>query len=221
MTRHDEVAGLLGALALGALDEAEEQRAHRHLAGCEACRAELAELSGVVGLLGRLGAAEAADQALLPREGFEDDVVAAWAEQRRRESSRSRRLQVALAAAAAVAVLVGGVATATGLARQAPQGPTVEAVAVRTAGGVAATAGVVAHTWGVEIVLTATGFEAGKAYAVEIYSRDGRIRSAGEFVGTGARPMVCNLNSSVLRGDATAFRVRDSAGNEALRGTLA
>ncbi len=35
---------------------------------------------------------------------------------------------------------------------------------------------------------------------------------AGEFVGTGAKEMDCNLNSSVLRDRASGFEVRDADG---------
>ncbi len=69
-----------------------------------------------------------------------------------------------------------------------------------------ASAGVVAHTWGVEIKLEATGLRSGSPYAVVVMTRDRRPRSAGAFVGTGDNVMNCNLNSDVLRPDATGFR---------------
>jgi len=53
--------------------------------------------------------------------------------------------------------------------------------------GLAADADIVAHTWGVEVKLQATGFAAGQRYDVSVLSDDGRKHSAGEFVGTGEK----------------------------------
>ena len=41
---------------------------------------------------------------------------------------------------------------------------------------------------------------------------DGKRYPAGGFVGTGAKEMDCNLNSSVLRDRASGFEVRDADG---------
>lgn len=223
MTRrdtHDQVADLLGPLALGVLEPAERVRAERHVTSCSRCQAELEGLHATAGLLGRLSAEEVDSGALVPSPGFADRVVTEIAARRRAAESRMRRLQVVLAGAAALAVLVGGIATATGLARQAPAGAPVEALRVSSAPGVQASAGAIAHTWGVEIVLTASGFAAGETYAVEVVDRQGVRSTAGAFVGTGARTMVCRLNSGVLRPDAVSFRVRDAAGAEQVTGTL-
>lgn len=223
MTRrdtHDQVADLLGPLALGVLEPAERARVERHVAGCARCQDALAELTATAGLLGRLTPEEADSGALLPSPGFADRVVTEIAARRRADESRMRRLQVVLAGAAALAVLVGGIATATGLSREAPPTARVEALRVTSAAGVQASAGAIAHTWGVEIVLTASGFAAGETYAVEVLDRQGVRSTAGAFVGTGARTMVCRLNSGVLRPDAVSFRVRDAAGVEQVTGTL-
>jgi hypothetical protein len=48
---HDEVADLLGAYALDALEPAELQVVDRHVQGCQACLAEVAEHREVAGLL--------------------------------------------------------------------------------------------------------------------------------------------------------------------------
>ena len=50
---------------------------------------------------------------------------------------------------------------------------------------------------------------------------DGRRYPAGEFVGTGDRPMLCNLSSAVLREDATGFEVRDHRGRVVARSRFA
>jgi hypothetical protein len=85
-----------------------------------------------------------------------------------------------------------------------------EAVRVRTeATGVKASADLVNHTWGVEVKLHAAGFERGGRFRVAVLGVDGKRYPAGGFVGTGAKAMDCNLNSSVLRGRASGFEVRD------------
>lgn len=71
-----------------------------------------------------------------------------------------------------------------------------------------------------EIKLTATGFADGETYRVVVVTADGRTAPAGEFIGTGDREMHCNLNSSVLRPDATAFRVLDDRGRNVASGGL-
>ena len=57
--------------------------------------------------------------------------------------------------------------------------------------GVRATAGLVNHTWGVEVELHASGFDTGRRYRVAVLGPDGEPHPAGEFVGTGAREMDC------------------------------
>lgn len=79
---------------------------------------------------------------------------------------------------------------------------------MRTAApGIEVQAALLAHTWGMEVTLTATGFTAGEAYVVTVTDVAGRTVGAGEFVGTGGQEMVCNLNSSVLRADASLVQV--------------
>ena len=63
-----------------------------------------------------------------------------------------------------------------------------------------------------EVKLHAAGFDQGGRYRVDVLGVDGKRYPAGEFVGTGAKEMDCNLNSSVLRERASGFEVRDAAG---------
>jgi hypothetical protein len=67
---------------------------------------------------------------------------------------------------------------------------------------------------------TGSGFDPGLAYRVFVRARDGREVSAGEFVGTGPATMRCNLNTSVLRKDATGFRFVDEEGQEVMTSSL-
>ncbi|MET0190032.1 MAG: zf-HC2 domain-containing protein [Pseudonocardia sediminis] len=128
---------------------------------------------------------------------------------------RTRSSSVRLAAAAAV-IALAGIGIGTVLAPGESDGP-LESVGVQALRpGIDAEAGVVPHTWGVEVKLTASGFDAGRTYRAAVLDSTGRPVGAGEFVGTGGDEMVCNLNSSVLRDRATGFVVTDAAGNPVL-----
>ena len=49
---------------------------------------------------------------------------------------------------------------------------------------------------------------------------DGVLTTAGAFVGTGDRRMLCSLNSAVLRPDAAGFVVLDDQGREVVSADL-
>lgn len=86
---------------------------------------------------------------------------------------------------------------------------------------VRASAGTIDHTWGVEMVLTASGFADGQVYEVHVLDRLGRPVPAGAFRGTGASEMVCRLNAAVLRDQAGGFVVTDADGAAVLRSRFA
>lgn len=219
---HGQLRELVGAYALGQLSGEQWRAVHDHLVVCAACRADLEEVAPVAGLLGvsrdrlrpdELGSAVAEgapplSPALLAEvaaSGGGAEVVP-LAPRRR----RVRLLQVA--AAAVVGLIAAGAIGYTVGERTVPRIPT-EAVAVRAVNpAVQAQAALVAHTWGMEVKLTATGFEPGTPYTVTVTDAAGRTVSAGEFLGTGAEEMRCNLNSSVLRVDASTVEVRGPAG---------
>lgn len=212
---HRTIREELGAYALGHLTGDRWHAVHDHLETCAACRADLEEIAPVAGLLG------GARDRLRPDDLQVDPVPpplpdALIAEVRAATPVPARRpRRVLLAAAAAVGVLVaGGVGYAVGGAEgQVPQEP----VAVRAAApGIEARASLVAHTWGMEVVLTARGFTPGAAYVVTVTDDAGRTVGAGEFLGTGGEEMVCNLNSSVLRADASLVQVTDPDGQVVL-----
>lgn len=133
------------------------------------------------------------------------------------ERSGLHRRWAPVAAAAVTGLLVAaGVGFAIG---NAGGGVTVayETVAVRTLDpAVQAQARLVAHTWGMEVKLVASGFRPGTAYHVTVTDDAGHVVSAGEFLGTGETEMVCNLNSSILRADASSFQVAASNGQVVL-----
>ncbi len=208
-SRHDDVVPLLGPAALGLLTRREQEQLDRHLAGCASCRAELAALTDVAGRLGDLDAASA----LTGSAGVADAVLGRVARERR----RAQRLPGLVAAAAAVAVLLAGLVTAGTLGQDSVP---MEAVAVSAQGDVRASANLVAHTWGVEIKLAATGLAAGQPYSVQVTTERGEVVDAGAFLGTGSTTLNCNLNASVLREDARSFAVLDGRGDEVLTAEL-
>lgn len=205
---HRTIREDLGAYALGQLTGDRWHAVHDHLETCAVCRADLDEIAPVAGLLG------GARDRLRPDDLSTDPAPpplpdALIAEVRAAPGRRPRR--VLLAAAAALGVLVaGGVGYVVGgTVGQVPQEQVPrEDVDVRAAApGIRAQATVIAHTWGMEVTLTATGFTSGAAYTVTVTDDAGRTVGAGEFLGTGGREMVCNLNSSVLRADASLVQV--------------
>lgn len=116
------------------------------------------------------------------------------------------------AACLAVGLVIGLGAPA--LTNQPPSGPpgtlgAVEPLQVRDdLDGIDVDAELVAHTWGTEAILEATGLEVGETYAVVFIGADGTEFSAGEILGSEV-PIVCRMNAAVLRGDTVRFELRD------------
>ncbi len=83
------------------------------------------------------------------------------------------------------------------------------------------TAGLVAHTWGVELRMTATGFRKGRVFQAAFRDRrTGELVMAGAFIGTGAKPMTCNLQSALFRDEASQVVILDQAGDVVLTASL-
>lgn len=211
---------LLGAFALGHLENPDYTALLAHLDSCPECRAELAQIEATARSLryadsDRVGEAHPP----FPPPWLGDAIITAIGDETRR---RPRRRVVGVLAAAAAVIAVGGAGTAIGY-QVAPKPPAIplEPVSVaKAASGIRSTAGVVPHTWGMEIKLTATGLTSGERYRVVVQTADGRLEPAGEFIGTGATEMRCNLNSSVLRDNAAGFRVLDRANRAVLTSTF-
>lgn len=218
---HDLVEPLLGPAALGALDAAERDVVDRHLARCPDCAAELRSLSLVAGRLSALTPEQAQGQQA-PEQGLSEQIVLADA-RRRRSGRRRSALLVAAAAIVLGAAGAGGallVSEEGGSATPISAGPVPVPVPVQTVAGVQASAGMIAHTWGVEIKLIGSGFTNGDTYAVQLVNDSGQRSSAGRFLGTGQNVLRCNLTSGVLSRDAAAFIVRDDDGRQVVRGVL-
>jgi anti-sigma factor RsiW len=214
---HRELRELLGAYVLGQLDPIETGRVRAHLDGCAACRAEHAGIAPLAAALRDVDP-DVFDVAQ-PEPGA---LVAARIERQVRLERAARRrrtlLRRTLAGAAAVLVLTGTGLGGYALGRPDPAAVVpLEAVQVTTtAPGVRATAALVAHTWGVEIKLTATGLPEGRGYTMSVVGEDGVRHPAGGLVGTGERTMRCNLNADVLRPDAASFTLTDADGQVVL-----
>lgn len=209
---HREIRLLLGAHALGHLDDNESAAVRAHLDGCSACRAEVADLAPLRARLDAVDPAHLDDRPVTPPElgpRILDEIRRADAVPPTR-SMPSRALGLV-----AAAVLIAGISFAIGWALE-PGSPAVplEAVVVQTSDPIVrdVRADVVPHTWGLEIKLHGSGFRDGERYVVDVVDRDGTVSTAGAFIGIGDRSMDCNLNSAVLRDDATGFEVRDEAG---------
>lgn len=220
MTDHEQLRISLGAYVLGGLADDEAADVEAHLGTCAACRAELDELVPPARVLAELRSVGPTDVPAAPAD-LQDRVVTAVAAERDRERRTTWRRQAALSAvggiAAAVVLVVGLVVTRPDAAPAVPTEDVTVAVGVS---GVRADADLVDHTWGVEVKLTASGFDEGRRYVVTVLGTDGRRYPAGGFVGTGEREMLCNLNSTVLRASAAGFEVRDRRGRVVVSSTF-
>ena len=209
---HRELREQLGVFALGHGDAADRAAIQAHLDGCADCRAVLADL---VPLHARLADVDPdrLDETPAPPPGLRDAVLARIAAEQRQQPVRladRRRSGLFVAGAAAAAAAAFGLGW---LVRPVPEPVPLEAVAVETRGpDVEATAGLVPHTWGMEVKLSGEGFTAGEVYRVTVTEKDGDVVPAGEFLGVGPAQLDCNLNSSVLREDAVGFAVLDAEG---------
>ncbi|WP_433799653.1 zf-HC2 domain-containing protein [Actinomycetospora sp. CA-084318] len=238
---HRELRERLGAYVLGGLDATEHRAVDAHLTDCPSCRAERDAIAPLAAPLRAIdpdrlddavpaGPGPAGLDAVRRRVHAEDtqdtadlaDAADLAGTARPQDAAvtplarRRPRVRLLLAAGAVVVALAGG-AVGYGLGVRGAEGPQ-EPVAVQAlVPGVEADAATIAHTWGVEVVLTARGFEPGRTYLVAVTDRDGRSVGAGAFVGTGGNEMVCRLNSPVLPREATGFVVTTTQGDEVVR----
>ena len=130
-------------------------------------------------------------------------------------TARRRRWVTPLVAAAC---LVVGIALGVGtpaLLSVSPSGPpgtlgALEQIDVRDEiAGIDVDADLVAHTWGTEAVLDATGLAVGETYSVVFVGADGAEFSAGQMLGSEVA-IHCRLNAAVLRDDAVRMEIRDA-----------
>lgn len=244
---HRQLRELLGAYALGALPGPEAAGLLAHLDGCAECRAELAELAPLAEALRGVDpdalsvlAAPPADLGVRIRQRVAEEGALVRArssrEQRAEQARRRTQGRVTVAAAAAVLATVAGVSTFVGRSTapvvvaapstapsttSSPAAIPLEQVPVVAAAGLqVSTASVIAHTWGLEARFDGTGFAAGQVYRAAFRSADGTLLPAGEFLGTGAKTLKCNMQSALLRSDASGFVVMDQDGKTVLSAEL-
>ncbi|MBM9467900.1 zf-HC2 domain-containing protein [Nakamurella leprariae] len=210
---HRTLRELLGAFALGQLSDGERLAVQAHLDGCAECRAELAELQPVVAALSGLDPDSLGAPARPPAQLEEAVLTSVRAELRQR--ARSRLLRRAGTGLLAAAIVVGVFVLGLQL-RPAPSTPTpppvVPMAVQQLATGVQAGAGLVRHTWGTELKLTATGLDDGGAYTVTFVRADGSTVPGGTFLGTGDNTLTCSLNGALPLDQTAEIIVTDAAG---------
>lgn len=208
---HRALRESLGAYVLGQLDPVDEDAVRVHLAGCADCQANLSELQPVANALAN-ARRRPVTGGPTPRALQRRVTDAIGAEAGRRRRTRMITSMTTLAAAAAlIVVAVLGLSAYFDLNPEVP----VETVAVQVDSSlieVTASAGLIDHTWGVEVKLTTAGLIAGTEYEAFVLGGDGGEVPAGTFVAIGDSEMLCNLQASLLRRDATGFVIRDLQG---------
>jgi anti-sigma factor RsiW len=210
---------LLALEALGRIEPDERRELAAHLGECAACRAEGAELARIAEALFDpevdLRNAPALDD---PPAYLEERVL-----ERARASRRAaRRRRFALRGGLAAATAIAAVLTIVALRPSDPAAPPTEPITFALVPrGVEADASLIAHTWGTEVELVVTGLPAGARYTVQFVGRDGRPVPAGTFIGVSGRPVVCRMNSALLRADARELVVRGAGGGVLMRAALA
>ncbi|RYJ05278.1 MAG: zf-HC2 domain-containing protein [Actinomycetales bacterium] len=209
----------LGAFVLGHLDPIETARVRAHLDGCAACRAEHEALAPLALALRDVDPdflEESPEPGALLGARIEA-TIGTERTRRRRRAAVQRTLVGTAAGLVLVATFLAGGRVA---GDDAPKAAPLETVAVSsTSSGVSADAGLVDHTWGLEIKLNATGLEDGESYTATVESA-GREYPAGEFVGVTDVEIHCNMSTSVLRDEASGFTVWDSDGRPVLHAEL-
>lgn len=73
----------------------------------------------------------------------------------------------------------------------------------------------IAHTWGLEVLLDVSGLRPGTRYEMAFIAADGRRVPAGGFIGTDGL-MRCRNNGALLRSETVRFVVSDPDGAEPL-----
>lgn len=130
----------------------------------------------------------------------------------------TRRLP-AVAAAAAFVLLGAGLSRA--FTTPAPAGPVTEAVVVAGSVSAAASAELINHTWGVELLLSLDDTVEGQDYTVSFIDLDGNPVAAGGFVGDADRTVNCRMNTTLLREETRGWVITDAAGTVVLEAELA
>ena len=128
---------------------------------------------------------------------------------------RPTRRDLLLGTAAATFGAVGGAVVYSTLDDTQPvAGPPTEALRWKVGevpeAGLAVAGRTINHSWGVELLLDATGFPVGSSYRVVYLATSGDEVDAGGFIGS-AVPIQCRCNGALLHDAAEAIEIRDAA----------
>lgn len=165
--RCDDVRVALGALALGALEPAEERQVREHLAECPECAHEAESLAATAGALALLDTAEAVGEAPIPSSDLLPRVLA----QVRRARLRRRLVGLAVAAAIAVAAGLGGLGLAG--SDTEPDGTPPVASESGQDGGIILEVDAWDRGWGTALQATISGVPAGSRCSLVAVGGDG------------------------------------------------
>lgn len=174
---------------------------------------ELAAFGVVVDRLGALGGWEESEASAALRSRvlrLEEEEVPA----------RPRRGRLALAVGAVAASVAVGALGATllqGAAERPVAGPpgtlgAVETIAFEESAAVDVEGSVIAHTWGTETVLRASGFAVGESYDLVLVTESGERLPSGSFLGS-AVEIDCEMNAAVPRESVAAVEIVATGGD--------
>ncbi len=216
---HHRYREQIGAFLLGELDGGERTAMQTHLNSCPVCQAEVRELEPVVAALADADP-DRIEEYLWPPGDLEESTLAPiLGEIHRARRRRERRFGWLAPAAAALCVVAISLA---GFTRFLEPAVSLEPLSFsRVAPSVERVAGsLIAHAWGTEIRLVASGLRDGKTYKVTLVSKDGKRVGSGTFIGTGDKPVRGTFNAALLRKDAAKLEVLTPGGELAFLAKL-
>src|ERR671921_243051 len=207
----------IGAFVLGKLEGADLEAVQAHLDGCPFCRAEARELGPVVAALTDADP-DRIDEYPRPPGGLEESTLAPILKEIR--FSRGRRSWwswSALSAAAIFAVVIG---LAAGLSWLVEPAVALEPLSFSKEPGVKPRGYLIAHNWGTDIRLAASGLRDGETYRVTLVSEDRDRVNAGTFIGAGDKLSRGTFTAALSRKDADRLEVRAPGGELAFYSEL-
>lgn len=223
LDEHRRFDELLGAYALGQLDDGERAELDAHLDRCPACRAELDQVYPVAALLPKTDPDRLEEPLAVPPAYLAERVYERVGQERRRESRR-RPPSMGLAAAAAVLAVLFALSTFF-LIEEPGQEVTLQPVAARTAlpagfQNLEATATLRAEDYSTQIELEASGLAPGQTYAVWLEREDGTRVPAGSFRAFDEGPETVYLSAAVTPEEAVGLVIGTPDGESVLRTDL-
>ena len=175
---------------------------------------ELASFGVVVDRLGDLGGWEEGEASAALRSRV------LRIEEEEEAPARPRRGRLALAVGAVAASVAVGALGATllqGAGERPVAGPpgtlgAVETIAFEESTAVDVEGSVIAHTWGTETVLRASGFAVGESYDLVLVTESGERLPSGSFLGS-AVEIDCEMNAAVPRESVAAVEIVATGGD--------